>query len=46
VDTVRSLANGLDQRVRALARERPIVSVVGALLVGFLTARLVSRRRW
>ena len=44
VESVRSAASELDKRVRAIASERPIVAVLGALLVGFLTARLISRR--
>jgi hypothetical protein len=43
--SIRSVAGDLDRRVRELARERPIVAVLGAALLGLLTARLLSRRR-
>jgi hypothetical protein len=45
LETLRATAESLDTRVRELARARPIVSVVGMFLVGFLTARLLSARR-
>ena len=42
---LRKTAENLDTRVRELARARPIVAVVGMLLLGFVTARLLSARR-
>jgi len=44
VESIRDAAQGLDQRVREFARKRPIVSVLSALLVGFLVARVTARR--
>lgn len=45
VESLRSAAGDLDQRIREFARKRPIVSVLGALLLGFVTARITSRGR-
>lgn len=44
-ETLRTAAGNLDTRVRKLARDRPVAAVVGMLLVGFVTARLLSARR-
>jgi hypothetical protein len=44
LETIRSRASDLDRGVREFTRKRPIVAVLGALLLGFLTARATSRR--
>jgi hypothetical protein len=45
LESIRSAAGDLDERVRELARRQPIVAVLGAALIGFLAARLISRSR-
>ncbi|HEY2774129.1 MAG TPA: hypothetical protein VGK20_08770 [Candidatus Binatia bacterium] len=44
VAAVRTTATGLEQQIEAFVRERPLVAVFGALGLGFIVARLVSRR--
>jgi hypothetical protein len=44
LESIREAADGLDKRVRSFARKRPIVAVLSALLLGFIAARVTSRR--
>ena len=45
IAAVRSGATDLEQQARTFIRERPVVSVLAAVGVGYLVARLVSRGR-
>jgi hypothetical protein len=45
LESIRSAAGDLDERVREIAKQRPIVAVLGAALLGFLAARLISRSK-
>jgi hypothetical protein len=43
-EKIRDTAQDLDQRLREFARNRPILSVVSAMLVGFVLARVTRGR--
>ena len=43
LDEVRARVTDLHRHARSLIRQRPIVAVLTALAVGYLTARFVSR---
>ena len=45
IAAVRSRVTDLEQQARTFIRERPVVSVLAAVGVGYLVARLVSRGR-
>ena len=44
IAAVRSKVTELEQQARTLIRQRPVVAVLAAAGVGYLVARLVSRR--
>jgi ElaB/YqjD/DUF883 family membrane-anchored ribosome-binding protein len=43
IDQARSNLKQLDQHARQLVRERPVSSVIAALITGFLLGRIASR---
>ena len=42
-DDLRERFSALDARLRAVARERPLVVLGGALVLGYIVGRIVSR---
>lgn len=42
-DEIRERLSGLDTQLRTLARQKPVVVVCGALVVGYVLGRIVSR---
>lgn len=42
-DEIRERLSGLDTQLRTMARQKPIAVVCGALLVGYVVGRIVSR---
>ena len=44
IKQVEDLLSDLDRRARALVMEHPVLSLVGAVSVGYLVARIFSRR--
>jgi ElaB/YqjD/DUF883 family membrane-anchored ribosome-binding protein len=44
VEVVRSTAKDYEEQIEAFVRERPVAAVFGALGLGFIVARIFSRR--
>lgn len=44
IDAVRSGAKSIEEQLEAFVRERPVAAVFGALGLGFVVARIFSRR--
>jgi hypothetical protein len=44
MEAVRSSAKSVEEQLEALVRERPVAAVFGALGLGFIVARIFSRR--
>lgn len=43
IDDIETLLEGLDSKVRRLVTERPIATLAGTLVAGFLAGRILSR---
>ena len=44
IDVVRSKAGDVEQQLQSFVRERPVAAVLSALGIGFVVARIFSRR--
>ena len=44
IEAVRTTAKSLEEQLEAFVRERPVSAVFGALGLGFVVARIFSRR--
>ncbi len=42
-DEIRERLSGLDTQLRTMARQKPVAVICGALLVGYVVGRIVSR---